>query len=87
MRWSKSDALLDLKSMIGNVSDIKCAQLCLLIGMHEGSVLPALAAITNCISFEEYVDMITKPLQPDSEEEQFIRWTTSFIKMFGELDG
>jgi hypothetical protein len=77
--------LLALRSAVGKLQDHQCTQFTFANGMHEGSLFPALAAITNCISFDEYKDLIAAHCQPDSDQEQWIRNTASYIDLFGQL--
>ena len=74
-----------LRSAVGKLPHHQCTQFVLMNGMHDGSLFPALAAITNCISFDEYKALATANCQPDSEHEQWIRKTASYIDLFGRL--
>ena len=76
-----------LREAVARLNDYQCTQFVLMNGMHEGSLFPALAAITGCISFEEYKEIATAHCQPDSHHEQWVRSTASYIELFGQLTG
>ena len=63
----------------------QCAQFALMNGMHAGSLFPALAALTGCITFDQYMDFATAHCPPDSIENQMIRSSSGYIELLGRL--
>ena len=62
-------------------------QFILMHGMHDASLLLALAAAAKVITFEKYAELQCQPFQPDSPQEQDLRKETAYIKLYGELAG
>ena len=63
----------------------KRVQFLLMNGMHGSGLFLPLAALTSCIDFEDYADILTRGFQPDSGEEQNLRKEAAYIKLYGEL--
>ena len=74
-----------LREAVGKLTPVQATQVVLLNGMHGANIFLALAAVTGIVSFEAYKDFQTSGFAPDSEEEQFVRISTSFIDLFGVI--
>ena len=70
---------------VAKLDPVEATQVVLLNGMHGADIFLALATVTGIISFERYKDFKTDGLAPDSEEEQFLRISASFIELFGDV--
>jgi hypothetical protein len=85
LQTSLDEAVDLLGSGISTLTPIQRTQLVLLNGMHGGSVFLHLAVVIGLITFENYLSERTGPCQPDFEEEKWIRSSTSYIELFGEV--
>jgi hypothetical protein len=63
----------------------KRVQFVLMNGMHGSGLFLPLAALTGCITFENYAELITQGCQPDSGHEQDRRKETTYIALYGDL--
>ena len=63
----------------------KRLQFVLMNGMHGSGLFLPLAALTGCITFENYAELITQGCQPDSGHEQDRRKETAYIALYGDL--
>jgi hypothetical protein len=82
--WDAGRAKKGLQAAVSKLDAVQATQAELLNGMHGGDIFLALAAVTGIVTFEQYKEFQTDGLQPDSEREQFLRISTSFIELFGE---
>jgi predicted transcriptional regulator len=74
-----------LEQAVAKLDPVQRTQVVLLNGMHGANIFLAMAAVTGILSFEQYRDFQAADFAPDSEEEQFLRISTSFIELFGEV--
>lgn len=81
-----------LRTALRRLDDTQITQMVLMIGMHSAlievhgfHVLFAFATVAAIMTFDEYKDFICEGLQPDSEAEQSIRASASYIELFGKL--
>jgi hypothetical protein len=74
-----------LQTAVAKLDPVQATQVVLLNGMHGADIFLALAAVTGIITFEQYRDFQTDDFAPDSEDEQFIRISASFIELFGDV--
>jgi hypothetical protein len=74
-----------LAAALSKLDPVQRTQMVLLNGMHGGSIFLHLAVLTGIVTFEDYTQFRTAPYQPDSEDEQWIRSTASYIQLFGDL--
>jgi len=74
-----------LKAAVKRLTPAQATQVVLLNGMHEANVFVALGVATGIISYEWYKELQTVSFEPDSEEEQFVRISASFIELFGAV--
>jgi hypothetical protein len=74
-----------LQAAVAKLDSVQATQVVLLNGMHGANIFLALATVTGILTFDQYKDFQTADFAPDSEEEQFLRISTSFIELFGEV--
>ena len=75
-----------LAAALSKLDPVQRTQMILLNGMHGGNVLLHLSVLTGMVTFGHYTQFRTAEYQPDSEDEQWIRSTASYIQLFGDLD-
>ena len=78
-------AIEGLYAAVAKLDAVQSTQVVLLNGMHGADIFLALATATGIITFEQYKNFQTAGFAPDSEEEQFLRISTSFIELFGDV--
>jgi len=78
-------AIAALAMVVSKLDPVQRTQWVLLNGMHGGSLFLQLAVLSGVITYEDYRQFQTQDDQPDSQEEQWLRSTTSYIELFGEL--
>jgi hypothetical protein len=74
-----------LAGALSKLHPVQRTQMVLLNGMHGGNALLHLALLTGMVAFDSYTQFRTAEYQPDSEDEQWIRSTASYIQLFGDL--
>lgn len=80
-----ASAIAALAVVVSKLDPVQRTQWVLLNGMHGGSLFLQLAVLSGVITYEDYRQFQTQQYQPDSHEEQWLRSTTSYIRLFGEL--
>lgn len=80
-----SRSLDALQAAVAKLDPVQKTQVVLLNGMHGAGIFVALATVTGINTFEQYKDFQSAGFAPDSEEEQFLRISSSFIDLFGSL--
>jgi hypothetical protein len=85
--WTIDDGLFvgALRTALSKLDEVQITQVTLMIGMHSAHVLSAFAAVTGIMTFDEYKEPICHGFQPDSEDEQSMRGSASYIELFGRL--
>jgi len=78
-------AIEALAVVVSKLDPVQRTQWVLLNGMHAGSLFLQLATLTGVITHEVYRRFQTQYYQPDSQEEQWLRSTSSYIELFGDL--
>jgi hypothetical protein len=78
-------AIEALAVVVSKLDPVQRTQWVLLNGMHAGSLFLQLATLTGVITHEDYRRFQTQYYQPDSQEEQWLRSTSSYIELFGDL--
>jgi hypothetical protein len=78
-------AIEALQSAVAKLDPVQTTQVVLLNGMHGGNVFLTMAAVTGIVTFDKYKEFQTSNLAQASEEEQFLRISTSFIELFGDV--
>jgi hypothetical protein len=84
-RMTMAKAIAPLAVALSKLDAVQRTQIVLLNGMHGGSILLHLALVIGMVSFDDYTQFRTASYQPDSEDEQMIRTSTSYIQLFGDL--
>jgi hypothetical protein len=74
-----------LAAALSKLDAVQRTQMVLLNGMHGGSVFLQLAVLAGMVTCEDYTQFRTASYQPNSEDEQWIRNTASYIQLFGDL--
>jgi hypothetical protein len=78
-------AIEALTVVVAKLDPVQRTQWALLHGMHGGSLFLPLAVLSGVVTWEDYLQFQTQSYQPDSQEAQSIRTTTSYIELFGDL--
>jgi hypothetical protein len=81
----RDEAVNLLAKGMSQLTSIQLAQFTLMNGMHQGGLFLPLAQVLGLNSYEKYVEWKTDDYQPDSEEEQGLRYEIEIIKLLGEL--
>lgn len=82
---SQSEAARILGEGMRTLPMEKRVQFVLMNGMHNAGLFLPLAVLTDCITFEQYVQYMTQGFAPDSGEEQDRRKHVAYISLYGEL--
>jgi hypothetical protein len=78
-------AIEALQAAVAKLDPVQATQVVLLNGMHGGSIFLTMATVTGIVTVDQYKDFQAADFAPDSEEEQFLRISTSFIELFGDV--
>ena len=80
------DEAVDLLAKgMSQLTSIQLAQFTLMNGMHQGGLFLPLAQVLGLNSYGNYIEWKTYEFQPDSDEEQGLRYEIEIIKLLGEL--
>ncbi len=85
IKVDRDEAVDILAKGMSQLTSIQLAQFNLMNGMHQGGLFLPLAQILGLNSYEKYVEWKTEGYQPDSEQEQGLRYEVEIIKLLGEL--
>jgi hypothetical protein len=85
LKVDREEAVDILTKGMAQLTSIQLAQFTLMNGMHQGGLFLPLAQVLGLNSYEKYIQWKTDGFQPDSEEEQGLRYEIEIIKLLGEL--